>query len=102
VIQLIILGSIYFIDNLYLFIFFSYIAQTLGGIGAGLNSTCAMAIITSCFPDDREDNIAILEAGVGIGMLLGPLLGALLYTLGGYVFPFYFVAVIILALYPIL
>ena len=61
-----------------------------------------MAIITSCFPEDGEDNIAILEAGVGIGMLLGPLLGALLYTFGGYIFPFYFVAVMILALYPIL
>lgn len=101
-VQLFILGSIYFVDNLYLFIFFAYVAQTLGGIGAGLNSTCAMAIITSCFPDDREDNIAILEAGVGIGMLLGPLLGALLYTIGGYMFPFYFVAFSILLLSPLL
>ena len=74
----------------------------MGGIGAGLNSTCAMAILTSCFPDDREDNIAILEAGVGIGMLLGPLAGALLYTIGGYIMPFWTVAFVCIALYPTL
>jgi len=59
-----------------------------------------MAIITSCFPEDREDNIAVLEGGVGIGMLLGPLAGAVLYTLGGYCAPFWFVAFVCCALYP--
>lgn len=61
-----------------------------------------MAIITSCFPEDREDNIAILEAGVGIGMLLGPLAGALLYTIGGYMMPFWTVAFVCIALTPTL
>ena len=102
VVQLLILGAIYYIDNMYLFIFMAFFAQTLGGIGAGLNSTCAMAILTSCFPEEREDNIAILEAGVGIGMLLGPLAGALLYTVGGYIMPFWTVAFICIALYPTL
>lgn len=85
-----------------LFIALSFVAQTLGGIGAGLNSTCAMAIITSCFPDDRENCIAILEGGVGIGMLLGPLLGAVLYSIGGYMMPFWTVALVCCALYPTL
>ena len=61
-----------------------------------------MAIITSCFPEDREDNIAILEGGVGIGMLLGPLVGACLYQVGGYVMPFWTVALICVILYPTL
>lgn len=95
-----ILGLIYFVTNVHLFIFLAFCAQTLGGIGAGLNSTCAVAIITSCFPDEREDNFAVLEGGVGIGMLLGPLAGGVLYTIGGYIMPFWTVAFTCVALYP--
>jgi MFS family permease len=43
-----------------------------------------------------------MAAGVGIGMLLGPLFGAVLYTFGGYVLPFWFVAFLCIALYPML
>jgi len=74
----------------------------LGGIGAGLNSTCAIAIIISFFPEEKELYIGILEAGVGVGMLVGPLIGAFLYQLGGHVLPFWTVAGICIALYPML
>ena len=30
----------------------------------------------------------MIEAAIGIGLLFGPLLGALLFSVGGYVFPF--------------
>lgn len=96
------LGSLAFVDNLHVFVVLSFVAQTLGGIGAGLNSTCAMAIITTLFKDDKELYIGILEAGIGIGLLVGPLLGAFLYSIGGYLFPFWTVAGICIALYPLL
>jgi MFS family permease len=96
------LGSLAFIDNTELFVALSFLAQTFGGIGAGLNSTCAMAIITSFFPEEKELYIGILEAGIGVGLLVGPLLGAFLYSIGGYILPFWTVAGICLALYPLL
>ncbi len=61
-----------------------------------------MAIISSFFPDSKEDNITVLEIGIGIGLLVGPLLGAFLYTIGGYILPFWTVAVICMLLYPLL
>jgi MFS family permease len=61
-----------------------------------------MAIITSLFAEQKELYIGILEAGVGIGLLLGPLLGAFLYSIGGFILPFWTVAGICLALYPLL
>jgi len=100
--QLVLLGSLKFVENTRVFISLSFFAQFLGGIGAGLNSTCAVAIISTFFKDDREYYIGILEGGVGVGMLVGPLLGALLYSLGGYLMPFWTVAGIVLALYPML
>jgi MFS family permease len=67
-----------FVDNVYLFIALSFLAQIIGGLGGGLNSTCALSIISSFFPSEKELYIGILEAGIGIGMLLGPLCGAFL------------------------
>jgi MFS transporter, DHA1 family, solute carrier family 18 (vesicular amine transporter), member 1/2 len=85
-----------------MFIGLSVFSQFIGGIGAGLNSTCAMAIITSYFPKEKELYIGILEGGIGIGLLVGPLLGAFLYSIGGYILPFWTVAGICMALYPLL
>jgi len=49
--QLIILGSLYFVNNSNVFIAMSFLAQILGGIGAGANSTCSIAVISSFFPE---------------------------------------------------
>jgi MFS family permease len=78
VVQLLILGFLMFVDNLFMFIALSFIAQIIGGVGAGLNSTCALSIISSFFPTEKELYIGILEGGIGIGMLIGPLCGAFL------------------------
>ena len=60
----------------------------LGGIGAGANSTASMAILSSMGSKKREKHIGWGEAACGIGLLFGPLMGAGLYNIGGYVMPF--------------
>ena len=56
----------------------------MGGIGAGANSTSSMAILSSFDKDEREQYIGWVEAGFGVGLLFGPIIGAGLYTLGGF------------------
>jgi len=102
IIQLIMMGCLEYIESIPIFIGISFLAMTIGGIGGGLNSTCAMAIITSMFPNEKELYIGILEAAVGIGLLIGPLLGAFLYSVGGFKLPFWTVAAICITLYPLL
>ena len=58
------------------------------GVGAGINSTSSMAIVAAHYKDEREKAIGLIEASSGIGLLLGPFFGALLYQIGGYVLPF--------------
>lgn len=41
-----------------------------------------------------------MEAAYGVGMLIGPMLGAFLYTIGGYKAPFLFFACLYLATLP--
>ena len=66
----------------------SFIAQILGGIGAGANSTASMAIMSSFAPNEREKYIGWVEGAAGIGLLTGPLFGAALYNVGGFMMPF--------------
>ena len=101
-VQLIGLGFLKYVDSATWFVGLSILAQCLGGVGAGINVTCAMAIITSHYPDEREENIGILEGGTGLGLLLGPLLGSVLYALGGYSLPFWTVGGICILLFPVL
>jgi MFS family permease len=41
------------------------------------------------FPDHKEFMIGMLEAGAGLGMMVGPLIGTLLFSIGGYNFMYY-------------
>lgn len=49
------------------------------GLGAGMNSTSTMAIVTSHYKNEREKMIGLLESSSGVGLLLGPFFGAILY-----------------------
>ena len=102
VFQLFGLGCLKFVDSPDWFVSLSLLAQCIGGVGAGLNMTCAIAIITSHYPNEREQNLGILEGGTGLGALIGPLIGSGLYILGGYCLPFWTVGCICLILFPFL
>lgn len=63
------------------------ILQIIGGIGNGINNSSSMALLSS-YEDDRDDYIAYLEACGGLGALIGPMLGSVLYYIFGYKGPF--------------
>lgn len=102
VIQLYGLGALKYVESSYAFVALSVLAQSIGGIGAGINTTCGLAIITNNSPEDREFNLGIFEAGAGFGLLLGPLIGTALYAAGGYIAPFWFIGTICVILIPLL
>lgn len=83
------LGSLKFVQDKTSFVVFSFVWKFLCGLGAGINSTSSMAIIARHYKDDREKTIGMIEASSGIGLLLGPFFGAILYQIGGYVLPFF-------------
>jgi MFS family permease len=62
--------------------------QMIGGIGNGLTTTSALAIISS-YKEDRQAYIGYFEIISGLGTLLGPTIGAGFYELGGYEAPFF-------------
>ena len=78
------LGYLDYVNNQYYFIVLSFIARILGGFGAGANSTACMAILISFDSIDRERYIGMIEASLGLGLLLGPFVGSLFFYIGGY------------------
>ena len=47
------------------------------------------SISANFYPDNKDAMIGYIEAVTGIGLILGPIIGSLLYALGGYKFIFY-------------
>ena len=74
------------------------IARILGGVGLSFQLTPSYAFIPLIYPKDVELKIAICEVVAGIGLMSGPLLGSFLYYLGGYLFPFFSIGTILVAM----
>lgn len=90
------------VTNKEAFIYYSFLWKFLCGIGAGINSTASMAIVANHYKEERERAIGLTEASSGVGLLLGPFFGALLYEIGGYMLPFVATAALYFMLYPLI
>ena len=96
------MGTVYWTTDSFTFLSLAFVAQVCGGLGAGLNSTASLAVLTSHYPKEREEIMGYFEAATGLGFLLGPLIGAGLYTVGGYTLPFYGLSLIYIMFMPLL
>jgi MFS family permease len=67
-----------------------------------LNTTSSLAIIATHYKEDRVKAMGFLEASIGLGLLIGPLVGGVLYDIGGFYLPFFVVASIYFLLYPMI
>ena len=83
------MGLVDYIEDGDYFLWVSFFAQGLGGFGGGANLTSSMAILSSFEGQEREIYIGWIEASNGIGLLFGPLIGAFLFSMGGYKTPFF-------------
>lgn len=59
----------------------SVFARLLGGIGAGCVFTSITTIFVSDYPEQIQIMLGRMEAAVGVGLILGPLLGTGLYLI---------------------
>jgi MFS family permease len=49
---------------------------------------------------DRDMNIGFMEAFIGLGFLTGPLIGSLMFSIGGYILPFFASGCIYVVCFP--
>ena len=63
------------------FVILSFAARILGGAGAGCIYTSVLSVFISDYPDCVQKMVGRMEAAVGLGLILGPLLGTVLYLI---------------------
>jgi MFS family permease len=61
-----------------------------------------MAIMTTFGSHERDKYLGMAEAAGGLGLLVGPVAGAALYSIGGFAVPFIFFAVVLTLFSPII
>lgn len=70
------------------FITLSFTIRIVEALGTSAATTAAFAITASVFPDSVATTFAALETFYGLGYIVGPMIGGMLFSLGGYILPF--------------
>uniref|UniRef100_A0A0A9Z5S3 Major facilitator superfamily (MFS) profile domain-containing protein n=1 Tax=Lygus hesperus TaxID=30085 RepID=A0A0A9Z5S3_LYGHE len=81
-------GLLDYIDDHATFITLSFILRMTESLGSTAALVSAFSITAAVFPKSVATTFATLEAFYGLGYIVGPTLGGLLFSLGGYVLPF--------------
>lgn len=69
-----------------MYITISLVLRVMMGLGTTMHQVTFLSIVANFYPSNKEWIIGILEACAGAGMMLGPLIGTLLFSIGGYNF----------------
>ncbi|CAG9863397.1 unnamed protein product [Phyllotreta striolata] len=89
----ILFGLLEYIENYTLFATLCLLIQGFEALGASAYSTASYIFVIKSFPNNIGSVIGILETFVGLGMSTGPVVGGLLYSLGGFSLPFFVLGV---------
>jgi len=84
-------------DNWFLFYSCSLIIRFLQGYGDTLATTTAFSLISTNFNEEKTKYISIMEAAGGLGLMIGPPMGGLLFGIFNYAWTFYFFSLLIAA-----
>jgi MFS family permease len=76
------------VDNAYVFGILSFIIRFTEGFGNGCINCSCNSIIQFDYAHKMSKYITLIQTSTGLGMLSGPLVGSLLYELGGFRLPF--------------
>ncbi|GLG92744.1 Uncharacterized protein GBIM_00352 [Gryllus bimaculatus] len=81
-------GLLDLIDDHLQFISLSFVIRTIEALGSSAAVTAAFSITATVFADSVATTFATLEVFYGFGYIVGPTLGGLLFSVGGYIVPF--------------
>ena len=81
-------GYLSYIEDLTLFLSLAYILRIISGIANAAAWGSLFASLITLFPNHVSKIVAASELFYGIGYMLGPAIGGLLYNTGGFVVPF--------------
>jgi MFS family permease len=87
---------LHYLEGKWTFIIGFALLRIIQGVGTGFLQTANYAIVSVMYPDMIDFACGCLEASAGIGLCFGPVIGVVLFQLGGYITPFIVFALIFL------
>lgn len=84
----ILFGMLQWVEDTTTFLIFSYLIRFLEGVGAAATWTSNLSILMAKFPDRKSTVKAWCDASFNFGLTIGPVIGAFMYTWGGFFLPF--------------
>ena len=75
-------------DNNMMFITYCFLLRIVLAVGCTASTTSGFAVTASIFPHHIATIFGLLETATGLGMMVGPAFGGLLYEFGGFTLPF--------------
>lgn len=84
-VAMIVFGLFDFIQDPVAYATCSFCCRFLEGFGFGCLNSSSSKIVMMVFPEEKLARMnGILQSFTGLGMLMGPIMGSLLYNLGGF------------------
>ena len=81
-------GFLQYVNSTWAFITLSYLIRFLQGISNTATMGASLAILIEMYPDRVTSLMSYTEMCVGLGYILGPAIGSILYEMGGFILPF--------------
>ena len=81
-------GLLHYIKDVNIFLVFAYTLRILLGMANAASFVSLLAALMTLYPNKVAKIVAATEFFFGIGYMLGPALGGLLYSAGGFLLPF--------------
>ncbi|KAI1305249.1 MFS-type transporter SLC18B1 [Halotydeus destructor] len=95
-------GTMTYVDQSNLFAILCFTVRSVGAIAAAFVFTANFTVQCQLFPDNIGFAVAMGETMTGLGVSVGPAFGGVLFSLGGFGLPFYFVGSIVLLAMPVI
>lgn len=94
-------GMLAYIENFPTFTAYCFMVRGMEALGASAYATASYVFVVDIFPENIGSVLGILETFVGLGMSIGPALGGILFSVGGFGLPFYTLGVLMVTIVPV-
>ncbi|KAG8582734.1 hypothetical protein GDO81_008184 [Engystomops pustulosus] len=83
------------------FIVMCFLVRSVDAVGFGASITASFSILAKAFPNNIATAMGCLEIFTGLGLVLGPPIGGILYQTFGYEIPFIAIGCFVLLMIPL-
>jgi len=88
-------------DNNAAFIAYCFVLRIVLAIGCTASTTSGFAVTAAIFPNHIATIFGLLETATGLGMMVGPAFGGILYQFGGFTLPFVVLGTLMILTVPL-